>query len=76
MNLKRIIGIVLLAVSLALLVFVVLEVRGSFDFSGPRFATYSQPYPGHALKLILAIAGTLVSFLAGLLLLGLGRKNR
>ncbi len=67
---------ILLAISLVLLVLVILEVRGSFVFSGPHRAAYSQPYPGHALKLILAIAGTFVSFLAGLLLLGTGRKNR
>ena len=76
MNLKKIAGFVLLAVSVILLVFLIQEVNGSFVFYGPRSASYSQPYPGHALKLILVIVGIIASFLTGLFLIGLGRKNR
>lgn len=76
MNPKRIAGFVLLAVSLALLVYVVPEVRNHFAFTGLRIVSYSQPYPGHAAGLLLAIAGIVVSFLAGLLLIGLSRRNR
>ena len=76
MNVKRIIGIVLLAVSIALLVFIVLELKGVFVFTGPRSGYYTQPYSGHALLVLLAIAGMIVSFLAGLFLIGIGRKDR
>ena len=76
MNIKQIIGFILLAVSIALLVFVVLELNGTFVFTSPRSGYYTQPYSGHALRVLLAIAGMVVSFLAGLFLVGIGRKNR
>ncbi len=76
MTIKRIVGIILLAVSIALLVFVVGELNGTFVFTGPRSGYYTQPYSGHALLLLIAIAGMFVSFLAGLFLVGTGRKNR
>ena len=74
---KRIIGIILLAASLALLGFyIVPQVSSTFTFTSPRSGYYIQPYEGHALLLIVAIAGCLAAFLAGLLLIGLGRKKR
>ena len=76
MTIKRIVGIILLAVSIALLVFVILELNGVFVFTGPRSGYYTQPYSGHALLVLLAIAGMIVSFLAGLFLVGIGKKGR
>ena len=78
MNLKRIFGIILLAVSLALLVLFILPELGVFEFRGvrPPVVSYSQPYEGHAVWMILAIVGCVVSFLGGLFLIGISRNRR
>lgn len=76
MSVRRIIGFVLLAVAAALLIWIVPEIRNTFTFFSPRKVSYHQPYDGHALLLILGIVGTVASFLGGLFLIGISRKNR
>lgn len=76
MSRKRIIGIVLIAVSLVLAVIVILEIQKTVTLSGPTLgstATYNPPFKYHG---PLTVAGGIVSVILLLVGLYLASPNR
>ena len=78
MNVKRLIGIVLLALGLLLLAFVIVSVTLNMDQTGPwayRITTYRPPFYAHGLWMVLCIICSGFSLLGGGLLLALSRYD-
>ena len=77
MNRKRIIGILLIVVSLVLLYFTVSEIRKTVTLSGfgmGSTAFYALPFPYHGLLVVLAGFVSVAAFLIGLFLISPKRK--
>ena len=78
MNVKRLIGIVLLAMGLVLLTLVIVSVTVNMDQTGPwayRITTYRPPFYAHGLWMVLCVIGSGFSLLGGALLLALSRYD-
>ena len=77
MTAKRAAGLILIAISIACLVFVILGIHNNIAHSGPaagKITSYVPPFYAHGLLMIgLGIAGA-VCLLTGLALVSTGRK--
>ena len=75
---KRIAGIILVVVALILLVFTIMSIGANMAKDGPtagKITSYVPPYPNHGLYMVLTGFASVVSFLAGLALISLGKNK-
>ena len=75
---RKLIGILLIAVSIALIVFFAMEVSAHITLTGHgigSIATYDVPYPFHGPLVVLAGVGAVAAFLVALHLLCPGNKR-
>ncbi len=76
---KRIVGIILVVISIALLVFVIHGIASNLPADGPlkgNIRGYKPPYDGHGLVMVLSGFAAVLSFLGGLFLIGLAKLER
>ena len=79
MTAKRIAGLVLIALSIACLVFVVLGIHNNIAHTGAaagKITSYKPPFYGHGLLIIgIGVAGA-VLFLTGIAMVGTSKKDK
>ena len=78
MKRRKIIGLVLIGISVALIVVFYREVTAHVKLTGvgsDASAIYDPPFPFHGPLVVLAGVGAAASFLAGLHLIGPGKKR-
>ena len=76
---KRIVGIILVVISIALLVFVIHGIASNLPADGPlkgHIRGYKPPYDGHGLVMVLSGLAAVLSYLGGLFLIGLAKMDK
>ena len=77
-NWKKILGVALVIIALAMLVFVILSVGANMAQTGPlvgKINTYKPPYQNHGLFMVITGIASVVVFLGGIVLVSAGRKR-
>ena len=78
MTAKKIIGIVLVLISIGLLVFTILSVGANMAKTGPmvgKINSYKPPFRNHGLLMAATGISSVFVFLGGIVLISAGRKH-